>query len=73
MVDINDREAEGLEWRGYVRRALEGIDKQLCSINKQIQALDKGVNGMKVRVATIGGTVSLVVTILVLLLSKIIS
>jgi len=71
MVDINEMDLDAAEWRGYVKRALEGIDKQLCSINKQMQALDKGVNGMKVRVATIGGTISLVVTVLILVLTNI--
>lgn len=73
MNNVHDRELANAEFKGYVTRALENIDTTLKSVDKKMDVLDRCVNGMKVRVAAIGGTISLVVTVLVLLLSKIIS
>lgn len=70
MVDFSDIELNTAEWKGYVKRALESIDKQLGDIDGKMDLLDSCVNGMKIRVAAIGGTISLVVTVVILLLTK---
>lgn len=70
MVDFSDIELNTAEWKGYVKRALESIDKQLRDIDVKMDLLDSCVNGMKIRVAAIGGTISLVVTVVILLLTK---
>ncbi|MCK9599095.1 MAG: hypothetical protein M0R06_08650 [Sphaerochaeta sp.] len=73
MVDLSGPEIDGVEWKGYVRRALESIDKKLVRIDDKMDGLDECVNGMKVKMAMIGGTVSLVVTILVIVLKELIA
>jgi hypothetical protein len=65
MVDVSDVELNTAEFKGYVTARLEDIVKKL-------EVLDKCVDKMKIRVAAIGGTISLVVTVLVLLLDKVI-
>lgn len=70
MVDISDVDIDNIEWRGYVKRALESIDKKLVKIDDKMDSLDECVNGMKLKMAAIGGTVSLVVTILVIILKE---
>lgn len=70
MVDFSELDMGSAEWKGYVRRALESNDKKLDGIDKKLDLLDSCVNGMKVKMAAIGGTVSLVVTIVILLLTK---
>lgn len=67
MVDVTEVELGNVEWKGYVKRALEGIDKKLVSVDSKLDLLDTCVNGMKIKVAAIGAVVSLVVTILVLI------
>ena len=70
MVDFSEMDMNTAEWKGYVKRALESIDKKLVGIDDKMDVLDTCVNKMKVKVAAIGGTVSLVVTLFVLLLAK---
>jgi len=70
MVDINEVELSAAEWKGYVKRALESIDSKLGSVDTKLDLLESCVNGMKVKVAAIGGTISLVVTLVILLVTK---
>lgn len=70
MVDFGEVELSTAEWKGYVRRALESIDKKLDGVDTKMDVLDNCVNKMKVKVAAIGGTISLIVTIIVLLITK---
>lgn len=73
MIDLSNLDAETLEWKGYVKRALESIDKKLVSIDTKMDTLDECVNRMKLKVATIGGAVSLTVTIIALLVRELIA
>lgn len=67
MAEHDDSSAE---FRGYVKRALESIDKKMDSVDAKLDKLDECVDRMKLKVAAIGGTISLIVTIVVLLLTK---
>jgi len=73
MVDLNETDIDNIEWHGYVKRALESIDKKLVRIDDKMDGLDECVNGMKVKMAMIGGTISLAVTILVIVLKELIA
>ena len=73
MVDIRDMDINSAEWKGYVKRALESIDKTLVSIEVKIDDLEDGVGKMKLKVAAIGGTVSLVVTLLCLVIKEVLA
>ena len=56
-----------------MKAKLEDIEKKLDKMDGKMDRLDECVDRMKVKVAAIGGTVSLVVTIVVLLLKDVIS
>ena len=70
---MEQREINGAKFDGYVTAKLEDIGKVLDKMDKKLDLLDSCVNGMKVKVAAIGGTVSLIVTVLVLILSNLVS
>jgi hypothetical protein len=68
---LEQREINVAEFNGYVKAKLEDIGDNLGKIDKKLDVLDTCVNKMKMRVAAIGGTVSLVVTILVLIIKEV--
>jgi len=70
MVEVSEVELSTAEFKGYVKGKLEGVDEKLDKLDKKLDLLDSGVSGMKIKVAVIGGTISLVVTIVVLLLKS---
>jgi len=47
------------EWRGYVLRALEDIDKDLKTLFKLHAELDKKINNLYLKVAGIGAVVGI--------------
>ena len=47
------------EWRGYVLRALEDIDKDLKTLFKLHGELDKRINNLYLKVAGIGAVVGI--------------
>lgn len=70
---MEQRELNGAEFTGYVKAKLEDMGERLVGIDKKLDTLDTCVNGMKVRVAAIGGSVSLLVTVLVLILKELLA
>jgi hypothetical protein len=70
---LEQREINGAKFEGYVTAKLEDIGAKLAGVDKKLDVLDTCVNNMKVRVAAIGGTISLVVTVVVILLKEFIS
>ena len=68
-----EQNGNGAKFDGYVKAKLEDIEKKLDKMDGKMDRLDECVDRMKVKVAAIGGTVSLVVTIVVLLLKDVIS
>ena len=65
-MEHDERDLTTAEFIGYVKAKLEDISKKL-------DILETCVNKMKIKVAAIGGTISLVVTVLVILLSNFVS
>jgi hypothetical protein len=61
ILDMDDR-----EWKGYVSAKLE----TLAELKACMGDLKKSFNGLQLKVAAAGGGAGLIVTILVLLLSK---
>ncbi len=53
-----------IEWRGYVVRALEDIDRDIKSLNDKVDGLDEKLSNTNVRVAGIGAVVSIIVSII---------
>ena len=70
---MEQREFDAAKFEGRVEAQLENIGITLIEIKDKIKCLDKGVNGMKVKVAAIGGTISLVVTVLLFVLKELLA
>jgi len=67
---LEQRELNDAEFKGYVKAKLEDIGEKQEKMDKKLDVLDTCINRMNVKVAAIGGTVSLVVTIVILLVTK---
>ena len=67
---MEQRELNDAEFKGYVKAKLEDIGEKQEKMDKKLDILDTCINRMNVKVAAIGGTVSLVVTIVILLVTK---
>jgi hypothetical protein len=48
------------EFRGYVKRALEGIDKRLDRIDACQDRFNNGISAMKIKLAGMAGAVAVV-------------
>lgn len=53
------------EWKGYITRAIEGIDVDLKEIKEINLKQDENFSALKTRVATLGGTIALIVSLAV--------
>ena len=74
MPDQNNGfKLDAKEFEGYTRATLEHIKAQLVSIDAKVEKFEKCVTGLKVKMATIGGVVSLLVTIMTLLIKEMIA
>ena len=69
-LELEQRELNDAEFKGYVKAKLEDIGEKQEKMDKKLDILDTCINRMNVKVAAIGGTVSLVVTIVILLVTK---
>ena len=74
--DYNEYDLKLSEWRGYVVRALEDINKELqeikCDqkfIDEKIDGVNSKLTGMQLKVAAIGGTTGLIVSLLLFVLT----
>lgn len=67
---MEQHDLNGARFEGRVEAKLEDIGTTLLEIKEKMKDLDKCVSSMKVKVAAIGGTISLVVTIVILLITK---
>ena len=76
--DSNDQFKDKItEWRGYTLRALEDISRELAETkseiklcNEKIDKLDSRLTGAQIKLATLSGTVALIVSLVTILLSK---
>ena len=53
-----------IEWRGYVVRALEDIDRDIKGLSDKVDKIDERLSATNVRVAAIGATVSVIVSLI---------
>jgi len=58
------------EFQGMVKTKLDGICKEMAEIKTEIKSIRKRVDGNRLKIAGIGATVSLIVTILTLLIKE---
>lgn len=56
------------EWRGYTLKALEDMANETVELKKKIEEIDRKVTNLQLKVATVGSTVALAVSILIKLL-----
>lgn len=66
----NGFKLDAKEFEGFVRASLGFIQDDVKEIKTKMSALEKCVWGIKVKTWAIGGTVSLIITLVVLLLNK---
>ncbi len=76
---FDDWDMEMSKWRGYVVRALEDSNTELKEIKEAIRCCDDKIDKfndrltlLQVKMATISGTVAVIVTLVTMLLSKVI-
>ena len=69
----NNFKLTSADWQGYVRRALEDIEKDVGGIKKGVDNLNKQMIKVKVKVAGIGAGVSLITTILIFLIRELLA
>ena len=68
--NINAQRLKSTDWQGYVRRALEGFGTDLQEIKSDVKDLNKRVTNIQVKVAGIGATIALIVTLVINLVMK---
>jgi len=55
------------EWKGYVKGSLENIYDDIKEIKKKVDRINQRVTNLQLKMAGIGATVSLIVSLLFLL------
>lgn len=70
MIPPNVDGEKQAEWRGYMLKAVEDIDKELTTLRTKVEKIDDNVNSLYAKVAGIGATISLITTIVFNLLNK---
>lgn len=63
----------GKRFSGFVEAKLEDIEKKLDKMDSKMDKLDDCVHGVKLKVAWMAGTVSLIVSIVVILVNYFVS
>ena len=76
--DYSEFDMKLSEWRGYVVRALEDINKEqgltnekIDGLEKKIDALDNRLTMVQVKVASIGGAAGIVASVILWLITKV--
>jgi len=64
------RDLENERWRGKVTESLTNITTTLTETNKKMGCLDKRLSGLQIKVAGIGASAALIVSILIAFLTK---
>jgi len=69
--NFDDWDMKQAEWRGYVVRALEDTNSELKGIKESIQSCEDKIDsfndrltGIQIKVAAIGGTTGLIISLL---------
>ncbi|MFA5378630.1 MAG: hypothetical protein WC455_22945 [Dehalococcoidia bacterium] len=57
------------QFQGYMQRAVEDIDANLEALNKKISGCSAQISNLKWKVAGIGGTTALIVSVVMALVS----
>ena len=69
----NNFKMKSADWQGYVRRALEDMERDVGGIKKGVDNLNKQMIKVKIKVAGIGAGVSLITTILIFLIRELLA
>ncbi len=73
MTELNNNfKLDTTEFVGYMKGWREGTEKSMDEIKQDLKDIKRSLGAVKLKVAVIGGTVSLAVTVLCLLLKKLI-
>lgn len=69
-LDNNNFKFRFTEWRGYVVRVIEDIDKHIVENNKRLDRIEKRLNHAQIKIASIGGGVAIIFSLLFRFLLK---
>ena len=69
-INNNNFKFKITEWRGYVVRVIEDIDKHIVENNKRLDRIEKRLNHVQFKMAGIGGSVAVIVSVLLRFLLK---
>ena len=69
-LNTNNFKFKIAEWRGYVVRALEDIDKHTIETNKRLDRIEKRLNHVQLKMAGVGGSVAIIISVLLRFLLK---
>lgn len=69
-LNSNDFKFKITEWRGYVVRALEDIDKNTVETKERLNRIEKRLNHLQFKMAGIGGAVAVIISVLFRVLLK---
>lgn len=70
MVENNNGKFKAGKFQGRVEEALSNIEKDIGDIKKEMKCIKEKVNNNRFKIAGIGATISLIVTIGILLLRE---
>jgi len=58
------------EWRGYIVRVVEDIDKHMIKTEKRLDKIDSRLSHLRIKMASIGGGVAVIFSVLLRFLLK---
>lgn len=65
MIPPNVNEADKqAEWRGYMLKAVEDIDKELSLLRVKVEKLDDNLSVQNAKVAGISATITIILTLI---------
>lgn len=73
MAGDNNFKMKSAEWQGYLKATLEAMKEDIGEIKGNIEKLDRRVTNIRVKIAGIGASVSLLTTLLIFLIKELIA
>ena len=70
--DFTDYDLKLAEWRGYTVRTLVDMNENIKELNIKVDKMNDNLTNLKIKVAMIGGTSGLIVSIIMFLLTKVV-
>ena len=69
----NNFKMKSAEWQGYLKATLETMKKDMDEIKEGMETLNERMTKIRVKVASIGASVSLLTTLLIFLIKELLA